>query len=246
MKWLESTVQDLRFGLRGWVKTPGSAAAAVATLALGIGANTAVFSVISGVLLRPLPYAEPDRLVQVNEIQPRSASGVETNGPVWPEDFLEFRAHSRSFEGFVTYQVSGGNLLGMGEPEQLTIVPAEPGLFSILGAAPVAGRTIAFTDPPNVTVLSYGFSVAHFGAPSASIGRTLNLDGRVLTVVGVMASEFQFPYPGSGVDLWIPWEIPLTSRGRFEGVVARLRPGVGLQAARQELSAIDRKSTRPN
>jgi len=238
MKWLESTVQDLRFGLRGWVKTPGVAVAAVTTLALGIGANTAVFSVISGVLLRPLPYADPDRLVQVNEIQPRSASGVETNGPVWPEDFLEFRAHSRLFEGFVTYHVSGGNLLGVDEPEQLTIVPAEPGLFSVLGAAPVAGRTIAINDPPNVTVVSHAFSVAHFGAPSAAIGRTLDLDGRTLTVIGVMPSEFQFPYRGSGVDLWIPWEIPLTSRGRFEGVVARLRPGVGLEAARQELSAM--------
>ena len=90
MKWLESTVQDLRFALRGWAKTPGFSVAAVATLALGIGANTAVFSVISGVLLRPLPYADPDRLVQVNEIQPRSASGVKTNGPVWPGDFRSF------------------------------------------------------------------------------------------------------------------------------------------------------------
>ncbi len=238
MKWLESTVQDLRFALRVWVKTPGSAAAAVATLALGIGANTAVFSVISGVLLRPLPYAEPDRLVQVNEIQPRSASGVETNGPVWPDDFLEFRAQSRLLEGLVTYYVSGGNLLGMGEPEQLTIVSAERGLFPVLGAAPVAGRTIATNDPLNVTVASHAFSAAHFGVPSAAIGRTLDLDGRTLTIIGVMPSEFQFPYRTSGVDLWIPWEIPPTSRGRFEGVVARLRPSAGLEAARQELSAM--------
>src|ERR1043165_7769101 len=100
MKWLESTVQDLRFALRSWTKTPGFAAAALATLALGIGANTAVFSVISGVLLRPLPYADPDRLVQINEIQPGSASTVETIGPVWGVDFQEFRSHSRLFAGF--------------------------------------------------------------------------------------------------------------------------------------------------
>ncbi len=154
MKWLESTVQDLRFALRGWAKTPGFAVAAVATLALGIGANTAVFSVISGVLLRPLPFADPDRLVQVNEIQPRSASSVETSGPVWPTDFKEFRSHSRLFAGFITYQVSSANLFGMGEPEQLSIVPAERGLFSLLGATPLAGRTIAADDPPNVTVVS--------------------------------------------------------------------------------------------
>src|SRR6476661_7178065 len=103
MRWIDTTVQDVRFALRGWAKTPGFAVAAVATLALGIGANTAVFSVISGVLLRPLPYADPDRLVQVTERQPRNASSVETNGPVWPADFKEFRSHSRLFEGFVTY-----------------------------------------------------------------------------------------------------------------------------------------------
>src|SRR5689334_3252525 len=202
MNWLDSTIQDLRFAARGWAKTPGFAAAAVATLALGIGANTAVFSVISGVLLRPLPFAEPDRLMQVNEIQPRTASGVETAGPVWPEDFLEFRAHSRLFEGFVTYFLSGGNLLGMGEPEQLTIVATERGLFSLLGASPMAGRTMTPDDPLTVTVVSQAFSLAHFGSPSAAIGRTLNLDGRTLTVIGVMPAEFQFPYRASGVDVF--------------------------------------------
>jgi putative ABC transport system permease protein len=243
MKWLDGTVQDLRFTLRGWAKTPGFSIAAVATLALGIGANTAVFSMVSGVLLRPLPYDDPDRLVQVNEIQPRSASSVETNGPVWPADFLEFRSHSRLFEGFITYQVSSANLLGMGDPEQLTIVPAERGLFPLLGAAPLAGRTIAPNDPPNVTVVSRAFSLAHFGAASAAVGRTLNLDGQTLTIIGVMPAEFQFPYRGSGIDLWIPWEIPPVRRGRFDGVVARLRPAVGFDAARQELNAMATPST---
>ncbi len=243
MKWLDGTVQDLRFALRGWAKTPGFAVAAVATLALGIGANTAVFSVVSGVLLRPLPYADPDRLVQVNEIQPRDASSVETNGPVWPADFKEFRSHSRLFAGFITYQVSSGNLLGMGEPEQLSIVLAERGLFSLLGTSPLAGRTIAPDDPPNVTVVSLAFSVAHFGAASAAVGRTLNFDGQTLTVIGVMPREFQFPYRGSGVDLWIPWELPPAVQGRLDEVVARLRPGVGIGAARQELSAMAGRST---
>jgi putative ABC transport system permease protein len=93
----------------------------VAGARVGIGANTAVFSVISGVLLCPLPYADPDRVVQVNEILPRSASGVETNGPGWPDDFKEFRSHSRLFAGFITYHVSSGSLFGMGDPEQLSI-----------------------------------------------------------------------------------------------------------------------------
>jgi predicted permease len=238
MKWIENTAQDLRFALRGWAKTPGFAVAAVTTLALGIGANTAIFSVVSGVLLRPLPYADPDRVVQVNEIQPRSGSSVETNGPVWPADFEEFRSHSRLFAGFITYHVSSGNLFGIGEPEQLSVVPAERGLFTLLGAAPFVGRTIAPNDPPNVAVASFAFSLAHFGAASAAVGRTLNLDGQTLTVIGVMPADFQFPYRGSGVDLWIPWEMPLITRGRLDAVVARLRPGVELEAARQELSAM--------
>jgi hypothetical protein len=197
MKWIEDTGQDLRFALRGWAKTPGFAVAAVATLALGIGANTAVFSVISGVLLRPLPYPDPDRLVQVNEIQPRSRSNVETDGAPWQVDFQEFRSHSRLFAGFVTYQVSGGNLFGIDEPEQLSVVRAERGLFTLLGAAPLVGRTIAPNDPPNVAVASLAFSLAHFGAASAAVGRALNLDGQTLTVIGVMPAEFQFPYRGS-------------------------------------------------
>jgi predicted permease len=239
MKWLESIAQDLRFALRGWAKTPGFAMAAVATLALGIGANTAVFSVISGVLLRPLPYADPGRLVQVNEIQARTAGNVTTAGPVWPEDFLEFRAHSRLFDGFVTYFVSGGNLLGMGDPEQLTTLSTQRGLFSFLGAAPAAGRTLAPDDPPNVAVASYAFAQAHFGGAAAAVGRTLNFDGRTLTVIGVMPAAFQFPYRATGIDLWIPWEIPVSGpRGRLEGVVARLRQGVSVDAGRQELSAM--------
>ena len=238
MPFLESLVQDLRFAFRCWAKTPAFALAAIATLALGIGANVAVFSVISGVLLRPLPFADPDRLVQVNEIQPGSASSVETNGPVWPADFEEFRTHSRGFAGFATYQVSSANLLGSADPEQLTIVPAERALFSLLGAPPLAGRTIAPGDPPNVTVVSFAFARAHFGAPASAVGRTLNLDGQAFTIVGVMPPAFQFPYRASAVDMWIPWQLPPAPRGRLDAVVARLQPGVTLEAARQELSAM--------
>jgi putative ABC transport system permease protein len=226
-----------------WAKTPGFAVAAAATLALGMGANTAVFSVVSGVLLRPLPYADPDRVVQVNEIQPRSGSNVETNGPVWKADFQEFRSHSRLFAGFVTYRISSGNLSGIGEPEQLSVVPAERGLFALLGAAPLVGRTIAPNDPPNVAVASLAFSLARFGAASAAVGHTLNLDGQTLTVIGVMPADFQFPYHGPGIDLWIPWEAPPAAHGRMDAVVARLRPDVGLEAARQELSALAGPST---
>src|SRR3954451_2366717 len=98
MNSIEILAQDVRFAARGWRRTPGYALAAIITLALGISANTAVFSVISGVLLRPLPYADPDRLAQINETQPRTSTNVETSGPVWVRDFLEFRSHSRLVE----------------------------------------------------------------------------------------------------------------------------------------------------
>src|SRR5205085_1390458 len=122
------------------------------------------------VLLRPLPYAAPDRLVEVTELQPGTATNVATAGSVWPTDFAEFRRHSRLCQGFVTYQVTSRNLLGMGEPEQLSIVPAERGLFDLLGAPPLAGRTFAAGDPPAVAVASLAFARSHFGGGSAALG----------------------------------------------------------------------------
>src|SRR4051794_29377921 len=125
MQLIETIAQDFRFAIRGWIRTPAYALAAIVTLALGIGANTAVFSVISGVLLRPLPYAHPDGLVEVTERQPGSSASVETNGPVWMPDFAQFRAHARQVEGFAVYLSSSRNLLSGAIPERLSIVQAE-------------------------------------------------------------------------------------------------------------------------
>src|ERR1051325_9588747 len=126
-------IQDLQFALRGWKRTPEFAIAAIGTLALGIGANTAIFSVVSGVLLRPLPFAHPEQLVRVSERQPPSPSGVGFEGGVVYRDFQEWRADSKLLDQLVTYFVTGRNLTGIGEPEQVRIGMTERHLFGFLG-----------------------------------------------------------------------------------------------------------------
>jgi len=243
MPWAETTVQDIRFALRGWGQAPGFAVTAIATLALGIGANTAIFSVVSGVLLRPLPFARPEGLVQVYETQPSDRFQRSPEGPVTYRDFEEWRTHSRLFEGMAAYLNSSRNFQGVGEPEQVATVAAERGLFGLLGVAPLAGRTFGEGDPPNVAVASYGLWRGYLGGDRGAIGRSLTLDGQPFTLIGVMPEGFQFPYRSSSTELWVPWDAPADLRnrpnGRLDAVVARLKPGVALEAARQELSAME-------
>ena len=217
---MENTIQDLRFALRGLSKAPGFALAAIATLALGIGANTAIFSVVSGVLLRPLPFVHPERLVQVYETQPRDRFHGGFDGGVVFGDFEEWRTHSRLFEGMISYMNSNRNLQGVGETEQVATVAAEHGLFSLLGVAAMAGRTFGEGDPLNVAVASYRFWKGHFGGDRLVVGRSITLDGQPFTLIGVMPEGFQFPYrssstdlyKSSSTDLWVPWRAPAEFR----------------------------------
>ncbi|MBI1792216.1 MAG: ABC transporter permease [Acidobacteria bacterium] len=243
MQWAEDTIQDLGYTLRGWRRSPGFAIAAIATLALGIGANTAIFSVVSGVLLRPLPFAHPEGLVRVYETQPRDRFLRSPEGPVTYADFEEWRSHTRLFEGMITYTNSSRNLQGDGEPEQVATLAAERGLFGLLGVAALAGRTFREGDPLNVVVASYVFWKGHFGGDPSAVGRSLTLDGEPFTLLGAMPEGFQFPHGSSSPELWVPWDAraALGNRptGRLDAVVGRLKPGVALEAARQELSAME-------
>jgi predicted permease len=243
MQWAEHTVQDLRFAIRSWRKDPAFAIAAISTLALGIGANTAIFSVVSGVLLRPLPFVHPEGLVQVYETQPRNTLQLGFDGPVADGDFEEWRTHSSLFAAMITYTSSGRNLQGDGEPEQVATVAAERGLFSLLGVAPLVGRTFGEGDPSNVVVASYAFWQGHFGGDPSSVGRSITLDEQPFTLIGVMPEGFQFPYSFSSTGLWVPWQVPADFRShpnfRLDAVVGRLKPGVAMEAAQQELAAME-------
>jgi hypothetical protein len=246
MQLVENTLRDLRFALRSWSKTPTFTVAAIATLAVGIGASTAIFSVLSGVLLRPLPFVHPEALVQLYETQPRNSSQMGFDGPVVFQDFDQWRAQSRLLEGMVAYTHSARNLQNVGEPEQVATVAAERGLFSLLGVTPVIGRTFGEGDPLNVVVASYGFWKLQLGEDRSAVGRNIMLDGQPFTLIGVMPEGFQFPYTSSSQGLWVPWEAPTELRNhpnrRLDAVVARLKPGIGKEAARQELNAMESTS----
>jgi predicted permease len=198
------------------------------------------------VLLRPLPFGHPERLVQLDEIQPRTRFGPGFNGTVVYQDFEEWRSKSKHFEAMVTYTTSSRNLQGAGDAEQVITVPAERALFRLLGVVPMAGRTFSEGDPPTVAVASHEFWQDLLGGDRSAIGRGLTLDGQSFTLIGVMPEGFQFPYRSSAIGLWIPWEAPPDLRShptrRLEAVLARLKPGVSMEAARQELAAMEAPS----
>jgi predicted permease len=246
MRWAEDSIRDLCFAIRNWGTAPDFAITAIATLALGIGANTAIFSVVSGVLLRPLPFAHPERLVELDEIQPRSRFGPGFDGTLVYQDFEEWRTKSRYFEAMVTYTSSTRNLQDAGEPEQVVTVSAERGLFRLLGVSTMCGRTFVESDPANVAVASYGFWKGLLGGERSAIGRSITLDGQSFTLIGVMPEGFQFPYRRAPIGLCIPWQAPPDLRShptrRLDAVLARMKPGVSMEVARQELAAMEAPS----
>src|SRR5919112_164837 len=184
-------VQDLKFGMRTLLKRPGFTAVAVLTLALGIGANTAIFSVVNAVLLRPLPFKDSERLVIVYETTqtvPRDFVSV--------PDLEDYRAASRSFEGFATFVPQSVNFTGTGEPDRVVGAFATSSLFPLLGVQAERGRALDAGDDaeggPLVAVLSNEFWQRRFGGDPNVIGRSLVFNGEPYTVVGVMPTGFQF------------------------------------------------------
>src|SRR5262249_10536362 len=241
-----------RFALRSWIKAPSFAVAAMATLALGIGANTAVVTIANGVLVRPLPFVQPENLVQLNETLPPSTSGTGFDGPVVYLDFDQWRTHSTLIERAVTYSHHRKNLQEGAEIEPVITVGAERGLFPMLGVAPLLGRTFDEQDPANVAVAAYGFWKDHFNGDPSGGGPTLTIKGDALTVIGVRPEGFEFPYRTSrtglydgfaSTALWMPWQIPAATRAhpgwRLEWVLARLKPGATVEATRAELAAME-------
>ena len=244
-------LQDLRYGLRMLMKHPGFTLVAVLTLALGIGANTAIFSVVNAIVLRPLPFAEPDRLVQVWETMPG-------NDRRWvaPGNFIDWRNQAQAFEQIAGYANANLNLTGEGEPERLTGAAVTDNLFSTLGVKAAKGRTFlpedVLREDGRVAVLSDGLWQRRFGADPNIVGKNLLLDDKSYTVIGVMPEGFGFPAQaeiwvlgtrGSAVPPSLTAQFPksdLTTERDIHiySAVARLKPNATLEQAQSEMSAI--------
>ena len=228
---------DLRYSMRRLAKSPGFTAVAMLTLALGLGANTAIFSVVNSLLLRPFPFPNLDRLVLISE-----TGGAEQTEERWtaPADFIDLRSEARSFEDLAAYKYKEVNLSDAGEVEGSFAIAASPNFFQVLGAQPALGRTFLPEEEQagrdQVVVLSNAFWQQRFGGGLDALGRTLQIDGRSFTVIGVMPPNFAFP---PAMPLWMP--LALSQQDKMERatrsfyVVGRLRPGISPNQAQQEL-----------
>ena len=236
--------RDLRIALRGLRQRAGFTAVAVLTLAIGIGAVTAIFSVVNGVLLRPLPYEKPGDLVWV-----RVRLKADPSAPLSTSEYWDLRDRQRSFERVTAFVDGTVNLTGSGAPERLRSGYVTADVLPVLGVAPVLGRGFSPDDDlpgrPPVALLSDGLWRRRFGADPDIVGRTLMLDDAPTTVIGVMPSGFQLPthFRGAAMELWLPLQLDpafdRTERGwHYLDVVARLRPGVTTAAAHSEVASL--------
>lgn len=233
-------MNDLIHALRSLRRTPFATTAAILTLALAIGANSALFSLLEVALIRPLPFWQPERLATVESVRPESGEIDQSSAA----DFLEWRRGSRSFATLAAWRSWGMALTGTGEPQDLETVRVTANLFEVLGVAPALGRSFSPDEElpgHRVTVVSDGFWRERLGADPAALGRTLILDGNPYAVIGVMPAGFRFP-DRDGVRLWTPMafdSVELTRRAqRMFDVVGRLQPGVSLESAQQELAML--------
>jgi putative ABC transport system permease protein len=241
LPFLEVLMQDLRYGLRMLRKSPAFAAIAIVTLALGIGANTAIFSVVNGVLLRPLPYEDPGRLVNVFNTAPSRALDHFGGSP---PDFRTLREHNRTLASLSALSHKNFNLTGTIQPERLLAATVSVEYFTTLGVKPTIGRVFLPHDEQwgshRVVVLSDGFWRTHFGSDPAIQGKVLRLDGESYDIVGVMPASF---YTAEASQLWVPMAFkpkdPYDSHNNyFLQMVGRLKPGVAPQQAQLDLNSI--------
>jgi putative ABC transport system permease protein len=242
---METLFQDIRYGLRLIAKSPGFAAIAILTLALGIGANTAVFSVVNGVLLDPLPYAQPDRLVAVY-----SKNKAFDHSSISYPNFLDWVRDQRTFTSLAAYRGDEYNLTGMGQPQHVRAEMVSASFFPLLGIKPVAGRVFRPEEDQvgaqPVAIISGGFWKREFGSSTDAVGKTLDLNGVGYAVVGVMPSSFRYSNWNfqASPDVYVPigqWN-DSTFRDRRAGMgmdaLGRLKPGVTLQQAQADMNAV--------
>jgi hypothetical protein len=242
---LDALRQHVRFGVRALIRRPGFSIVAILTLGVGMGATTAMFSLIDSVLLKPLPFREPGRLTMVWEARPRlNAPRMEAA----PLNYVDWQQQAQSFESLAAYINNFSSLTGVGTPERLVAAQVTPNLLPTLGVNPLLGRWFAAPEgvPGHtaVAILSYGLWQRRFGGDRGIVGRTIRLDGEPYVVVGVMPRTFQFPR--EGVQVWTPVDIVagwgVRSRTTFYlYVVGRLKPNVSLEQANAELGAVSKR-----
>jgi predicted permease len=238
VRFIETLLQDIRFGLRMLRKNPGFTAVAVLTLSLGIGATTAIFSVVDAVLLQGSPYQNPAQLVGISAKSPQGEAG-----PVSAGDFNEWHRESQAFEGLAAYNVWEFRVLsGMGDPDEVWTSPISAGVFHLLGINAIIGRTFAENDT-QVVVLNHEYWRSHFAANPKIIGKPLTLDGKPYTIIGVAPAEFEFPDPNTQV--WVPLTLSSADKEDHEHrslrVIARLRAGVSLKQAQAAIDLAARR-----
>lgn len=242
---LETVAQDLKYAARGLVKQKTFTLVAVLTLALGIGANTAIFSVVNELLLRPLPFRNAERLVMLWEKTPEGVGGGVTSRA----NFMGWRTQGDLFDGMAAFSDQRANLTGTSEPEEITVQLATPELFHILGVDPLLGRTLTGEDTKTglpVSVMSYGLWQRRYGGNSQILNQPIMLNGTPVAVVGVMPANFQWHITsksgtGRPAELWTVLPMPTegsAARGRFLSVVARLKPGVSVVQGEAQLKTI--------
>src|SRR5262245_37426077 len=239
---MQTILQDLRYGLRMLAKKPSFTAVAVFTLALGIGANSTIFSVVNAVLLRPMPLEDPDRLIKIWETFLPSGQGTASI-----PNLKDWREHNTVFNGIAAYQSSSFNLRGQDSPERLQGSAVSTNFFDVVGVRPRLGRAFQTReDEPGrnrVALLSHRLWQRAFGGDAGVVGKDIPLNGENYTVIGVMPPEFRFP--SRLTELWVPLDIPpnlIDSRdNHFLYTLARMKPGVSLEQAREQMVTIAKR-----
>ena len=245
---MEDLIQDIRYGIRMLFKTPGFSIVATMALALGIGANTAIFSVVNAVLLRPLPYPNSEQLMMVWET--RFERGMRRGSASYP-NFADWRDQNKVFERMASFHSSDYVLTGSGEPARLQGGVVNANLFDLLGVSPVLGRGfLAAEDKPGdssrVVVLSQAMFAKRFNSNAGVLNQSITLGGKSYTIVGVMPSGFEFPIQNDPVEFWTTvvddaeGKTPITAQrgAHYMNVIARLKPGVTLEQAQAEMNTI--------
>src|SRR5215472_9712349 len=243
-------LQDLRHGMRALRKNPGFAAIAIVTLALGIGANTAVFSIVNALILRPYPFPRLDELVLLRA----TGANVVSEVKVAPADFFDLQRDASLFQSLAAFRDKDSNLTGSGAAEAVVTCEVSPSFFDVLGEAPLLGRGFApeegETGRSSTVIINHGYWWHQFGGERGILGRTIEIDGQKKTVVGVMPKDFNYP---PAVDFWMPLQVtaqmkaernPQALQGPSFKVIGRLRPGVSIRQAQAQMQSFSARLQR--